>query len=42
MIGVADIWGESANNEFMLDKHGLSPARICERVQSLLATAVSR
>jgi len=41
-IGVADGWGESASNEFMLDKHGLSPDRICDRVRSLLATAVSR
>jgi transketolase len=42
MIGVADTWGESANNDFMLDKHGLSAARISERVRALLATTVSR
>ena len=26
-IGVDDTWGESAGNDFMLDKHGLSPKR---------------
>jgi len=38
-IGVADIWGESAGNEFMLDKHGLSPERIAARVQSVLSVS---
>ena len=32
-IGLQDTWGESAGNDFLLDKYGLSPARIAERVQ---------
>ena len=41
-IGISDVWGESADNDFMLDKHGLSTARICERVLNLrAASAVS-
>ena len=35
-IGLDDVWGESADNDFLLEKHGLSPARIAERVSSLL------
>ena len=35
-IGLDDVWGESAGNDFLLDKHGLSPARIAERVSSLV------
>jgi transketolase len=35
-IGLDDVWGESADNAFLLDKHGLSPERIAERVTSLL------
>ena len=35
-IGLDDVWGESAGNDFLLDKHGLSPARIADRVSSLL------
>jgi transketolase len=31
-IGIADTWGESAPNEFLLDRHGLSPERVAERV----------
>ncbi len=31
-IGIEDVWGESAPNDFLLEKHGLSPARIVERV----------
>jgi transketolase len=31
-IGIADTWGESASNDFLLDRHGLSPERIAERV----------
>ena len=36
-IGLQDTWGESAGNDFLLDKYGLSPARIAERVQRALA-----
>ena len=35
-IGLDDVWGESAGNDFLLEKHGLSPSRIAERVQSVL------
>jgi transketolase len=31
-IGIADTWGESASNEFLLERHGLSPERVAERV----------
>jgi transketolase len=31
-IGIADTWGESAPNAFLLDRHGLSPERVAERV----------
>ena len=39
-IGIDDVWGESAGNDFMLTKHGLSPELISQRVQSALATRV--
>ena len=35
-IGLDDVWGESADNDFLLDKHGLSPRRIADRVSDLL------
>jgi transketolase len=35
-IGLDDVWGESADNDFLLNKHGLSPGRIADRVHSLL------
>ena len=31
-IGIQDTWGESASNAFLLDRHGLSPERIAERI----------
>jgi transketolase len=31
-IGIADTWGESASNAFLLDRHGLSPERVAERI----------
>jgi transketolase len=31
-IGIADTWGESAPNAFLLDRHGLSPERVAERI----------
>ena len=38
-IGVDDTWGESAGNDFMLEKHGLSPERIAARVQQVVSVA---
>jgi transketolase len=35
-IGLDDVWGESAGNDFLLDKHGLSGSRVADRVQDLL------
>jgi transketolase len=40
-IGIDDTWGESAGNDFMLAKHGLSAGRISERVRSLLPSRVA-
>ncbi len=31
-IGIEDVWGESASNAFLLDRHGLSAGRVAERV----------
>ena len=31
-IGIQDTWGESAPNAFLLDRHGLSPERVAERI----------
>jgi transketolase len=36
-VGIDDSWGESAPNDFLLEKHGLSPARVAERVARELA-----
>jgi transketolase len=36
-IGIQDTWGESAPNDFLLDRHGLSPRRVAERVGQALA-----
>lgn len=35
-IGVQDTWGESAGNDYMLAKHGLSPELVAERVSRIL------
>lgn len=35
-IGVQDTWGESAGNDFMLTKHGLSPELVAERAYRAL------
>ena len=35
-IGVNDMWGESASDDFLLNKHGLSPEKITVRVRRLL------
>ena len=39
-IGIDDSWGESAPNDFMLEKHGLSPERITARVRAALRAPV--
>lgn len=39
-VGIDDTWGESAPNDFMLDKHGLSPERMTARVRDVLASRV--
>ena len=39
-IGVNDTWGESASDDFLLSKHGLSPEKITARVRSLLKSRV--
>jgi transketolase len=39
-IGVDDTWGESAGNEFMLTKHGLSPEAIAATVSQAIPTAL--
>lgn len=36
-IGIADTWGESAPNAFLLDRHGLSPERVAERTRTELS-----
>lgn len=35
-IGIDDAWGESAGNDFLLDKHGLSADRVAAQVSALL------
>jgi transketolase len=35
-IGVQDTWGESAGNDYMLDKHGLSAKLVAQRVAQIL------
>jgi transketolase len=39
-IGVDDTWGESAGNDFMLTKHGLTPEAIAATVTQALPTAL--
>ncbi len=41
-IGIRDTWGESAPNDFLLDRHGLSPRRVAERVSRELASIDGR
>lgn len=36
-IGMEDVWGESAPNDFLLERHRLSAARVAERVLTGLA-----
>lgn len=35
-IGLDDRWSESGPNDFLLDKHGLSPHRVADRLRGLL------
>lgn len=37
-VGLADCWSESAPNDYLLDKYGLSPARVAERVRLALSS----
>ena len=39
-LGVSDTWGESAGNDFMLTKHGLSAELVAERVSAVLGSRV--
>lgn len=36
-LGIEDVWGESASNAWLLDRHGLTAERIADRVQGLLS-----
>jgi transketolase len=38
-IGLDDRWAESGSNDFLLDKHGLSPRRVADRLRGLLPAA---
>jgi transketolase len=33
-IGIQDCWGESAANDLLLDKYGLAPSRVAERIRA--------
>jgi transketolase len=35
-IGLADRWSESAPNDFLLDKYGLSPAKVAQQIKASL------
>ena len=39
-LGVKDAWGESAGNDFMLTKHGLSADLVAQRVSEVLGSRV--
>jgi len=38
-VGIGDTWGESAPNAWLLDRHGLTPERVAERVAQELSQA---
>ena len=38
VLGLVDAWSESAPNDFLLEKYGLSPARVTARILEALAT----
>ena len=39
-LGVSDTWGESAGNDYMLTKHGLSAELVAHRVSEILGSRV--
>jgi transketolase len=39
-IGIQDTWGESAPNDFLLERHGLSPIRVADRIADVVAQPV--
>lgn len=41
-IGLEDVWGESAPNDFLLDRYGLSPSQVARRVDALVGSLVQR
>jgi transketolase len=40
-IGIDDTWGESADNDYLLEKHGLSAERISDRTLLRLSSSVT-
>ncbi len=38
-IGIEDTWGESAPNDFLLERHGLSAERVAERIARAASSA---
>lgn len=40
-LGLADAWSESAPNDFLLDKHGLSSSRVAQQVRDSLVGSPS-
>ncbi len=40
-IGLQDVWGESAPNDFLLDKYGLAPSQVAARVGALLESGLA-
>jgi transketolase len=38
-IGIEDMWGESAPNAWLLERHGLTPEAVADRVRRELAAA---
>lgn len=41
-IGLEDRWSESAPNDFLLDKYGLSPERVAEQISTALSSHGAR
>jgi transketolase len=41
-IGLQDVWGESAPNDYLLDRYGLSPSRVAARIGALVGSLVQR
>jgi transketolase C-terminal domain/subunit len=36
-VGIGDTFGESAPNEFLLEKHGLTPRHVAEAAKAVMA-----